>query len=134
MERRSFLRGAFGFVALATLCVAGTGTHGAAPTGFVTPEVIHPETACGPIMVGGIELVSKWDAVQAWHGGTHLFDVDSVGAELVSLADGSKSIDELASLVGQPVRPADVASFFVALGQAGYLANTVLVNLVETVV
>ena len=27
--------------------------------------------------------------------------------------------------------PADVASFFVTLGQAGYLQNTVVVNLLE---
>ena len=57
--------------------------------------------------------------------------MDATGAELVRLADGSRTIDELASANGQ-LKPADVASFFVELGQAGYLANTVLVNLTET--
>ncbi|MBR3315713.1 MAG: hypothetical protein IKG18_16435 [Atopobiaceae bacterium] len=133
MERRSFLRGAFGFVALATLCVAGTGSRVAAPSGFVTPEVSNPEVAHGPIVRDGIELVSKQGTVQAWYGETHLFDVDALGAELVRLADGTLSIDEIASAAGTDVRPADVASFFVALGQAGYLTNAVYVNLVETV-
>ena len=33
--------------------------------------------------------------------------------------------------MGRPVEAVDVASFFVTLGQAGYLQNTVLVNLYE---
>ena len=132
VERRSFLQGAFGFVALATLCVAGAGGRASAPEGYTTVDVPRPEAARGPVMVGGIELIAGQDVVQAWHGDTHLFDVDAIGAELVRLADGSLSIDELASATGTELNAADVASFFVSLGQAGYLANTVFVNLVET--
>ena len=41
------------------------------------------------------------------------------------------ALDELADSLDETPDPADVASFFVTLGQAGYLQNTVLVNLVE---
>ena len=82
-------------------------------------------------MVAGIELVSDGKVVRGMYGDTHLFDVDVTGAELIRQADGSRTIDELAK-AGTQLRPADVASFFVELGRAGYLSNTVLVNLTET--
>lgn len=132
MERRAFVKGAFGFAALATLGVAGAvvGTN-VQSANFVTASVPNAESALGPVMVAGIELVPAGNVVHGMYGNTHLFNVDATGAELVRLADGSRTIDELASANGQ-LKPADVASFFVELGQAGYLANTVLVNLTET--
>ena len=83
------------------------------------------------MMAAGIELVADGDVVRGMYNGTHLFNVDATGAELMRLADGSRTIDELAG-AGTQLKPAEVASFFVELGQAGYLANTVLVNLTET--
>ena len=132
MERRSFVRGAFGFVALATLGVAGAiaGTD-VQRASFVTTAGLDAESACGPAMVAGIELVTDGDVVRGMYGKTHLFDVDATGAALIRQADGSRTIEELAD-AGTRLRPADVASFFVELGQAGYLSNTVLVNLTET--
>lgn len=133
MERRTFVKGAFGFVALATLGVAGAHVASEVPRGFVTAAIEAPEAALGPVMAAGIELVPNGDVVEGRFGDTHLFNVDSLGAELIRLADGSLSIDELASAASTELKAADVASFFVDLGQAGYLANTVLVNLTETV-
>ena len=132
MERRTFVKGAFGFVALATLGIAGAavGANASHPN-FVTASILDLESARGPAMAAGIELVENGNVVHGMYGNTHLFNVDATGAELVRLADGSRTIDELASANGQ-LKPADVASFFVELGQAGYLANTVLVNLTET--
>lgn len=134
MERRAFVRGAFGLAVLAAMGAAGVGTTqaGRGDASFVTAEVARPEVARGPVMAAGIRLVPTQDGVQGWHDSTHLFDVDARGAELVRLADGSLSIDELASAAGVELDAAGVASFFVELGQAGYLANTVLVNLTET--
>lgn len=132
MERRTFVKGAFGLVALATLgavgAAAGVGTTSA---GFVTPDVPNAESALGPVMAAGIELTEDGDVVRGTYGGTHLFNVDATGAELMRLADGSLTIDELADTTSVSLEPATVASFFVELGQAGYLANTVLVNLTE---
>lgn len=133
MQRRTFVKGAFGFVALATLGATGVAAAGKTSQGFVTSKVDAPEAARGPVMVAGIELVQAGDVVQGWYDGTHLFDVDSLGAELVRMADGSLSIDELASAASTELDAADVASFFVTMGKRGYLANTVLVNLTETV-
>ena len=131
MERRTFIRGVFGFAALTTM--AGV-CASAAPTlrcSYVTPSVQNPELCVGPAMQAGIELYDEGETTRGMCAGTHLFNVDATGAELIRLADGSMSLDELASAASTPVNPADVASFFVALGQAGYLANTVLVNLSE---
>ena len=55
--------------------------------------------------------------------------VDKVGARLAALADGTRSIEEAADAVG--VSAADAASFFVTLGQSGYLQNEVYVSLCE---
>ena len=99
---------------------------------FVTPRVTSAEAADGPAMVAGIQLAPNGDGtVRGEAQGVHLFDVDQMGAQLIRLADGSRSIDDLAASLDEPASPVDVAAFFVALGQAGYLANTVLVNLVE---
>lgn len=133
MDRRTFLRGAFGLVALAggaTLCgVASQATLGQSGDAFVTPLVQAPDEADGPVMAAGIQLARHGDEVWGVSQGTHLFSVDATGAELVRLADGRHTIDEMAAAAATPLDPADVASFFVTLGQAGYLANTVLVNL-----
>jgi len=134
MERRTFVQGTFGLMVL--VVGGGIGARLAAQATlderFVTPKVTSPEAADGPAMVAGIKLAPNDDGtVRGEAQGVHLFDVDQMGAQLMRLADGSRSIDELAASLDEPVSPADVASFFVTLGQAGYLANTVLVNLVE---
>ncbi len=135
MERRAFVQGAFGLVALVAAggLFAVPPSESSLPDGtFVTPEVGSPELADGPVMVAGISLARNDDGtVRGMYGDTHLFTVDERGAALIRLADGNLTLDELAQATGSALRPADVASFFVALGQAGYLQNTVLVNFVE---
>lgn len=135
MERRTFVQGAFG---LAALVLAGgvtalkRGDVSSVPVTFVTPSVVDLECAVGPVMEAGICLKPQGDGViGGFYGDTELFSVDERGAELIRLADGSLALDELAAALGGSVRVADVASFFVTLGRAGYLANTVLVNFVE---
>ena len=82
-------------------------------------------------MQPGIELSKAADNTIASYNGQELFVVDETGAELVRLADGSLTLDEIAACVSTPVATADVAEFFVSLGKAGYLQNEVYVNLVE---
>lgn len=135
MERRSFVQGAFGLVVLVAggglaACSAAPGVELSAD--FVTPEVAATSSAKGPVMVAGIKLVRTGEnEVHGYYGDTHLFSVDAQGEELVRMADGTRTIDDLAASLSLPADPADVASFFVTLGQAGYLQNVVLVNLVE---
>ena len=134
MERRTFVQGAFGLMVLAVGGGIGArlATQAVRDEHFVTPEVTSPEVADGPAMAAGIQLVPNDDGtVRGEAQGVHLFNVDQMGAQLMRLADGTRSIDDLAASLDEPALPADVASFFVTLGQAGYLANTVLVNLVE---
>ena len=124
MERRTFVKGAFGFAALAVFAGAGA---------LASREVtrIASDDAAGPLLAEGIEFVDEPDGmrVAGVFEGTRLFLVDRAGAELAKLADGTRTIDEVADLAG--VTAADAASFFVTLGQAGYLQNKVYVNLCE---
>ena len=124
MERRTFVRGAFGFVALAVCAGAGV---------LATSEASRTAAAdaVGPLLVDGIEFVDEPDGgrVAGVFEGTKLFVVDKVGARLAALADGTRSIEEAADAAG--VSAADAASFFVTLGQAGYLQNEVYVSLCE---
>lgn len=134
MERRTFVQGAFGLVVLAVGGGIGAriATQPLADEDFVTPETVNPNATDGPVMNAGIKLVSNSDGtVRGEAEGVHLFNVDRTGAQLIRLADGSRTIDDLAASCDEPLNPADVASFFVTLGQAGYLANTVMVNLLE---
>lgn len=135
MERRTFVQGAFGLVALVLaggVTALKRGDVSSVPVTFVTPSVVDLECAVGPVMEAGICLKPQGDGViGGFYGDTELFSVDERGAELIRLADGSLALDELAAALGGSVRVADVASFFVTLGRAGYLANTVLVNFVE---
>ena len=153
MERRTFVKGAFGLIVVAAGSGLGFlgGCGGAASSGagiatpakslqgayFTTPVCESPETALGPAMEAGICLVKNADGegVSGYFEETHLFNVDATGAALIELADGNRTLEGIASeagaRLGATVSPADVASFFVSLGQAGFLKNTVLVNLVE---
>ena len=135
MERRTFVQGAFGLMALV---VAGGLASMPKSEGddlaeaFVTPDVEALDQAVGPVMEAGICLEPQNDGtVRGMYGDTQLFSVDERGAELIRLADGRLALDELAASLGDSVRLADVAAFFVKLGQAGYLRNTLLVNFVE---
>ncbi len=135
MERRTFVRGAFGLVVVAAGACLGMPAvrRGLGDDAFVTPEPDLAGACPGPAMRAGIVLEEDGDGRHwgSW-GDERLFAVDSIGAELIELADGTHSIEDMARLASVPLLEADVASFFVALGQAGYLANTVLVNLVQT--
>jgi hypothetical protein len=130
MERRTFMKGAF---SLALLAAGGLGGvfYYQTPQGQPS-ERPDPNDAYGPLMRR--DIVVEPDGTGLFRGigrGVHLFNVDATGAELIRLADGSRTIEELADGLETPANPADVASFFVTLGQAGFLQNTVVVNLLE---
>ena len=136
MERRTFVKGAFGLVVIAAGAAAGVaGMQGASP---FRGEVIHTtrgavgsQEASGPLMQDDIELIAQeaGGAVSGYYGETELFHVDEAGARLITLADGSRTIEDIALAVSAPA--ADVALFFASLGEAGYLVNPVYVNIIE---
>lgn len=145
MDRRTFVRGTFGLMVVS----AGAGIGGLAGCGgakaskmggvlFTTPAAGEPETASGPLMMAGIDLIEAPadERVVAYYGDTELFRVDETGAALVMLADGQRTIDDIvaaASSLGHAADKADVALFFSSLGQAGYLRNRILVSILEPV-
>ena len=141
MDRRTFVKGTFGLVMLAaaggTSMLATTGCSSPADAApyFTTPAIGEPETATGPLMMAGIDLVEiPGGRVSAYFENTELFTVDPAGAALVSLADGKRTIDAIAAeagALGYPCAPVDVALFFSTLGQAGYLRNRVLVSIMD---
>jgi hypothetical protein len=145
MERREFVRGVGGLVIITALTgvaasLAGVGrlNQDAASNQeafYITSDIMPPQAAVGPLMVADIVLTRTAEGVQGHYGATHLFTVDALGAELIQRADGSRSIEditaEVSSTLATPLGTADAASFFVTLGQSGYLQNQVLVALYE---
>lgn len=153
MDRRTFVKGTFGLIVVAAgsglgflggcggTASSGSGTAQAAKSlqgaYFTTSGCTSPETAPGPAMEAGICLVRNTgeEGVSGYFEEIHLFNVDETGAALIELADGTRTLEQITAdagaRLGASVNPADVASFFVSLGQAGFLQNTVLVNLVE---
>ena len=103
---------------------------------FTTPFAGESETATGPLMMAGIDLVEipEGDRIAAYYDGAEVFNMDAAGAALVMLADGVRSIDDIADEAaskGHAAEPADVALFFSALCEAGYLRNIVRVSIAE---
>jgi hypothetical protein len=185
MERRDFVAVVGGLVVVAALgAVAGPRAvrmlagdegqgdwafpaerDGLADAVFVTPDGVAPELAAGPVMVAGLELLAAADdgpgAFKGYCGETHLFNVDALGASLIRLADGSRTIEQIALMApaeaaalaassgaiafvassgaaelatssgAAELAASDTAAFFVQLGQAGYLQNQVYVALFE---
>lgn len=141
MDRRTFVKNAFGLVVLTAFSGAGVlGASGcsARPRDpyFMTPAIGEPEDAVGPLLMAGIGLVELPESgrVAAYYDDTELFNVDAAGAQLITLADGRRTIDEIAveaAALGCQCAPVDVALFFSSLGQAGYLRNRVLVSILD---
>ena len=135
MDRRTFIKGAFGLVVLTAGSGLGSLTGCAkSPNSktegvlFTTPFAGEPETASGPLMMAGIDLaeVPGGERVAAYYEGTEVFNMDASGAALVMLADGAVE----ATAQGFSADPADVALFFSSLCEAGYLRNIVRVSIV----
>ena len=136
MDRRSFVKGAFGLVVVAAAAGAGTlaagnGRQALAEPFYTTPATGEPETATGPLMMAGIDLVEidSQGSTAAFYEDVELFDVDASGAALVMLADGIRSIEQIAEEAG--AKPLDVALFFSSLCQAGYLRNRIVVSVLD---
>ena len=87
-------------------------------------------------MMAGINLLETPDGnrIAAYYNDTEVVNMDASGAELVMLADGVRTIDDIANdavAKGFSVTPSDVALFFSSLCEAGYLRNIVHVSTAE---
>ncbi|NMA07654.1 MAG: PqqD family protein [Clostridiales bacterium] len=124
MTRREFLKGAAGLV-----LAAGAGFGG---TRALT-ELLKPNasTALGPLPIEGLSLLPTSKGADVLYEGRTAFTVNTTGAALLRLADGTRSLDEIIARAGASAYAADAAMFFVTLGQAGYLQNRVEVAIYE---
>jgi len=64
-----------------------------------------------------------------FHDGTHVFTVNETGRELLCMANGQTTIDDMAEMLGMEEHASEVGLFFVALGKSGYLKNRIEINL-----
>jgi hypothetical protein len=149
MERRDFLKGIGGLVVITSLAgITGSiitrqsgsfesATEASPFSAFTTAEGVAPDLAVGPLMLAGIDLIPSYahDELQGFFADTHLFNVNALGAALIKLADGSRTLAainaEVAMIAPSPPGIAGVAEFFITLGQAGYLQNQIYVALYE---
>jgi hypothetical protein len=154
MDRRVFVKGLTGALASVSLgglailqsaCAAhpeaaeGEGANGGpALTNGADAQILHTTAtgiaasdAAGPVMTRALALSRGADGIEAWYEGMHVFTVDELGLELVRRADGTRSILDIASELGMTDSLEAVSLFFVSLGMAGWLENTVLVALVQ---
>ena len=124
MTRREFLKGAGAFV---LLCAAGWKAlpkleQALAPTA---------QTAVGPLLVPGLDILPTGEGGTVSYGGEPLFTVNGTGLALLRCADGARSLDAVIKEAGVAEAASDAAMFFVTLGKAGYLQNRVEVSLYE---
>lgn len=143
MDRRTFVKGFGGLVVFAAF--AGASGLAVSEAKFpstsgrsllhTTPNILLNEQTVGPLMQAGIELRSddELGIVSGFFENELLFNVNTVGATLITLATGALGVDDLAARaserLGHDVQPVDVARFFVVMGQSGFLQNVFQVNL-----
>lgn len=65
-------------------------------------------------------------------GDTEVFSVNETGRQLLEMADGTVTLDEMITKLGLEKTAPDVGLFFVTLGQSGYLENKIEIMLYET--
>jgi len=127
MDRRTFLKSAGGLVIFG---LAGALMSSDSARLFAGSPSSH-KAPVGPLLRKGIDMRRTSTGSRAYYDQVHLFDVDQAGAKFLKLADGTHTIDDIAARAGMKDAAAEVALFFVTLGQAGYLQNRVVVSIVE---
>ncbi len=120
ISRRAFLKGTAGFV---LLCGSGFGLHGLAEAASA-PE----EKNAGPRLRDGLKILRNGNGAEIAYGGETCFYVNEKGLELLSLADGRHSFNEMIRAAGLEENAEPAADFFLTLGQAGYLQGRLEVS------
>jgi hypothetical protein len=101
------------------------------------------ETPAAPVPVLKDGLVIH--PMVEFHGETHfaasgayitynknvVFKVNEIGRQLLSMADGKTTIDDMIRTLELDDRADDIGMFFVRLGQSGYLKNKVEITVYE---
>jgi hypothetical protein len=91
MTRRSFLKGTAGFV---LLCGAGFGAPGLVSAASDAPAPV------GPQLVDGLRISDEPSGARVTAAGLTCFTVNEAGKELLQLADGTHTLEEIIRLSG----------------------------------
>ena len=119
ISRRAFLKGTAGFV---LLCGSGFGLHGLAET-----AATEDETA-GLRLRDGLKIVRNENGAEITYNGETCFIVNEKGLELLRLADGRHSFEEVICAAGLKENAGPAEDFFLTLGRAGYLLGRLEVS------
>ncbi len=120
ITRRAFLKGTAGFV---LLCGTGFGLHGLAEAA-AAPD----EKTVGPRLRDGFRIIRTENGAEIAYNGETCFIVNEKGLELLRLADGRHTLEEVIRAAGLEENAGPAADFFLTLGQAGYLQNRLEVS------
>ncbi|MBR4500680.1 MAG: hypothetical protein IKP22_02135 [Clostridia bacterium] len=120
ITRRAFLKGTAGFV---LLCGSGFGLYGLNEAAKASEE-----ENVGPRLRDGFKIIRTENGAEIAYGGETCFTVNEKGLELLSLADGGHTLEEVIRAAGLEENAGPAADFFLTLGQAGYLQNRLEVS------
>ena len=117
--RRRFLRGVIAATALGAACVVIHRTR-------VLPAPVEEQPAfhaVGPMVQEGLTAERYGNEVRIMSMGEHVMTTNPLGWELITQADGSRTLDELILLNGLSEQAEAVADLFLTMGQTGWLQN-----------
>lgn len=122
ITRREFLKGTAGLmIALSS----GVTLKGLA-------DVVRPEEdPVGPQLREELEIIHTPGGAKAVYAGQTCFTVNHEGAQLLKLADGRHTLDEIVRKSGMSGNVNSVIRFFQMLGDAGYLTSILEVNRID---
>lgn len=118
MNRRDFLKGTAGLV---IACGLGFGNT-------AISDALEDFCCVGPKLKDSLRVVDTLGGADVYCAGQLAFQVNTPGATLLRMADGTRSLTEMSAVMGTDY---DTAMFFVTLGKAGYLRNRVEVSVYE---
>ncbi len=84
----------------------------------------------GPRLIGGLRAEPDGSDYALYYDDRLVFRVNEPGGHLLNLADGVTPFEKIMARADLG-EPEDIAYFFIALGEAGYLEQHVQVSLVE---
>ncbi len=124
ITRREFLKGTAGLVLL-----LGSGFNLNGITELAEPETIP----IGPQLRDELTVVATTEGARVDYAGETCFTVNKEGLQLLSLADGDHTLEEIIHNSGMASNPEAVADFFLTLGEAGYLSARLEVNKIAVI-
>ena len=124
ITRSEFLKGTAGLV---LLLGSGFTLKGLA-------EIADPaEPPVGPQLREELNIIKTDSGATVTAAGQTCFTVNDAGMQLLKLADGSRTLDEIIRICGMAAGAEAVADFFLTLGKAGYLTARLEVNKIAVI-